>query len=67
MLYVLCKGVFHGIGQALGLVIGNVPNAQHLEDLEEGLAVVPKGHGPMVGIALLKQQIVNSLFERGNA
>ena len=53
----LCPGILSRIGLALGLVIGNVLNAEVLQHLEQGLAAVGKGHGTVVGIALLDQHM----------
>ena len=51
------KGIFRGIGQGGGPVIGDVPHAQQAEGLKERAAVVPEGHRAVVGIALLQQHM----------
>ena len=50
-------GVLRGVGQALGLVVGNIRHAEVLEHLEQGLAAVGEGHGAVVGIALLDEDM----------
>ena len=50
-------GIFGGVGQALGLVPGDVGDAEELEDLEHQLAVMAEGHGAMVRIVLLDQDM----------
>ena len=50
-------GVLGGVGQALGLVVGDVGDAEIFEDLEEGLAAVGEGHGAVVGVALLDEHM----------
>ena len=41
----LCKRIFCGIRQALGLVVGNVRNAEELEHFKQRLAIVTEGNG----------------------
>ena len=53
----LCPGIFGGVGQILGLVIGDVRNAEVLHHFKQGLAAVGEGHGAVVGIALLNEHV----------
>ena len=53
----LGEGVLGLVEHALGLVEADVLDAQQLEQLEEGLAVMAKGHGAVVGLALLHQHV----------
>ena len=51
----LCKRIFCGIRQALGLDVGNVRNAEELEHFKQRLAIVTEGNGTVVRVALLNQ------------
>ena len=51
------KRILGGVRQALGLVVGNVRNAQELEHLKQRLAVMAEGHRTVVRVALLNQPI----------
>ena len=53
----LCKRIFCGIRQALGLVVGNVRNAEELEHFKQRLAIVTEGNGTVVRVALLNQDM----------
>lgn len=55
--YLLCKRIFCGIRQALGLVVGNVRNAEELEHFKQRLAIVTEGNGTVVRVALLNQDM----------
>ena len=53
----LCEGILGGVGQVSGLVISDVSDAKVLEDLIQSLAAVGEGHGAVVGITLLDQNM----------
>ena len=53
----LCKRIFCGIRQALGLVVGNVRNAEELEHLKQRPAIMTERHRTVVRVALLDQNM----------
>ena len=62
----LCKRIFCGIRQALGLVVGNVRNAEELEHFKQRLAIVTEGNGTVVRVALLNQDMAVETAHLGN-
>ena len=62
----LCKRIFCGIRQALGLVVGNVRNAEELEHFKQRLAIVTEGNGAVVRVALLNQDMAVETAHLGN-
>ncbi len=63
----LCKRIFCGIRQALGLVVGNVRNAEELEHFKQRLAIVTEGNGTVVRVALLNQDMAVETAHLGMA
>lgn len=57
MLVTSSKGILGGIGQALGLIIGDVGDTEVFQHLKQGLAAVSEGHRAVVGIALLDEHV----------
>lgn len=51
------KRILGGIGQALGLVVGNVRDAEELQHLKQGLAIVAEGNRAVVRVALLDEHM----------
>lgn len=62
----LCKRILCGIRQALGLVVGNVRNAEELEHFKQRLAIVTEGNGTVVRVALLNQDMAVETAHLGN-
>ena len=57
----LCERILRGIGQASGLVAGDIRHTQELEHLKQRLAVMAEGHRALVGIALLHQHMAGGI------
>ena len=53
----LAPGVLCGVGKALGLVVGDIGDAEVLEHLEQRLAAVGESNRAVVGIPLLDQHM----------
>ena len=62
----LCKRIFCGIRQALGLVVGNVRNAEELEHFKQRLAIVTEDNGTVVRVAFLNQDMAVETAHLGN-
>ncbi len=61
------EGILGGIRQALRLVVGDVGNAEVLEDLEQSLAAMGKRYSAVVRIPLLNQYVTVETSHFGNA
>ena len=63
---VLAPRILGGVGQALGLVVGNIGDAEVFEHLKQCLAAVGKCHRTVVGVTLLDQHMAVETTHLGN-
>ena len=63
----LCPGILSGVGQALGLIVSDILDAEVLQHFEHSLAAVCESNSAMVGIALLDQHMTVEAAHFGDA